>query len=357
MGHGTVHRTVHRPFTCQNRTTNYSMEKTLTLLITCSFAFPATAQPTLTFATNGPMLGTEYTLNYGNYVPPGSAGAMQAWDLSGLQSDSSDAVEMVAPSSTINGSAFTTATVAEVSSPVTTFYQVDANGIHFAGSDDGTSLIVNDPLPTHLPFPCTMGSSWTSPHAAMFEFDGNDVFRSGTISGAADGYGTLTMPWGTVPNVLRIHLTNIMQDSLVLFTMDYTYDSYLYYVAGQSYPIAELVTATIDMGFGMPDTVHFSRWTGALTMGTEAPGVVGGSMHAFPNPATDGVNIVVTEDFAADPTVTVLDAAGRVVHQQGLLVKSGNTAPLDMSMLAPGTYTLVIVDRKGLRATAQVVLR
>lgn len=332
------------------------MEKTLTLLIACTFAFTATAQPTLTFTTNAPVVGTQYTLNYGDYVPPGSAGAMQSWDLSGLQSDSTDALEMVAPSSTTNGSAFPTATVAELSSPVTTYYQVDANGIHFAGSDDGTSLIVNDPLPTYVPFPCTMGNSWSTPHAATFEFDGNDVFRSGTVSGEADGYGTLTMPWGTVPNALRIHLMNVMQDSLALFTMDYTYDSYLYYVAGQSYPIAELVTATIDMGFGQPQVVQFSRWTGELTLGTGATSLNDGVVRVYPNPATDGVNIVVTDDFAANPTVTVLDVAGRAVHQQGLVVASGNTAPLDLGALPPGTYTLVIVDRKGLRATAQVVL-
>lgn len=333
------------------------MKQTLTLFTTVAFAIGTHAQPTLTFATNAPAVGTQYTLNYGNYVGPGNAGAMQSWDLSGLLSDSTDALEMVAPSSTTNGSAFPTATVAELSSPVTTYYQVDANGIHFAGSDDGTSLIVNAPMPKYVAFPCTMGSTWSTPHSAEFEYDGEDVFRSGTVSGEADGYGTLTMPWGTVPNVLRIHLMNVMQDSLALFTMDYTYESYLYYVAGQSYPIAELVTATIDMGFGQPQVVQFSRWTGELTMGMDAPSLTDGIVRAYPNPTTDGVNIVVTDDFAANPAVTVLDAVGCAVHQQGLVVTSGNTAPLDLSGLTPGTYTLVIVDRKGLRATAQVVLR
>ncbi len=333
------------------------MKQTLTLLAAFAFALNAHAQPTLTFATNAPTVGTEYTLNYGNYVAPGNGGAVQTWDLSGLNSDSTDVLQMVAPSSTTNGSQFPNATVAELSSPVTTYYQVNASGILFAGSDDGTSLIVNAPMPKYVAFPCTMGSTWSTPHAAEFEYEGDPVFRSGTVSGEADGYGTLTMPWGTVSNVLRIHMLNVMRDSLDLFTMDYTYDSYLYYVAGQSYPIAELVNATIDLGFGTPQVVQFSRWTGELTTGIDAPSFANGDLNAYPNPTSDVVNIVVTADMGANPSVTILDAAGRVAHQERLMVVGGTTSPLDMDHLVPGIYTLVIMDAGGRRSMARVSLR
>ncbi len=341
---------------CANHEHKTPVKQTLTLLAASALALTAQAQPTLTFATNAPTVGTQYTLNYGPYAEPGSAGALQNWDLSGLASDSTDVLQLVAPSSTSNGSQFPNATVAELSDPVVTYYEVTPAGIFFAGSDDGTSLIVNAPMPKYVAFPCTMGSNWTTPHAAEFAWDGDPVFRSGTVSGEADGYGTLTMPWGTVPNVLRVHLVNVMQDSLSLFTMDYTYDSYLYYVAGQSFPIAELVTATIDFGFGSPQVVQFSRWTGEISTGMGAPSFAE-ELNAYPNPTSDVVNIVVSDDMAANPSVTVLDAAGRAVHQERLTVMSGSTARLDLSPLVPGVYTLVVVDANGLRASMQVSRR
>jgi hypothetical protein len=331
------------------------MKQLLTLLAATAFAMNAQAQPTLTFATNAPVIGTQYTLHYdGEYVDPGNAGAMQTWDLTGLSTDSIDVLELVAPSSTTNGDQFPDATVAELSSPVTTYYQVTPEGISFAGSDDGSSLIVNAPLPKYLAFPCTMGSSWSAPHAAEFTYDDNVVFRSGTVSGVVDGYGTAIMPWGTVQNVLRIHLQNVMQDSLALFTMDYTYDSYLYYVPGQSYPLAELVTATLDLGFGNPTVTQFCRWTGELSTDTEAPAFTKNDLNAYPNPTSDVVNIVLSAAKATAPSLTVLDAAGRAVHQERLLVTSSCTAQVDLRELVPGIYTLVVQNGDGSRATTQV---
>jgi hypothetical protein len=324
-----------------------SMKQIFTLLAAYAFALSAHAQPTLTFATNAPTIGTQYTLNYGNYVAPGNAGAMQNWDLSTLASDSMDVLQMVAPSSTPNGSQFLNATIAEISEPVITYYQISPGGIHFAGSDDGTSIIVNSPMPKYLQFPCTMGSSWTTSHASEFTYEGDPVFRSGVITCEADGYGTLTMPSGTIQNVLRIHMLNQLQDSMAMFTIDYTYDSYLYYIVGQSYPIAELVTGTIDMGFGAPTVVQFSRWTGDITTNIN---VIGGhELRVYPNPANDAVNVVLPDEVGADAIITITDASGRSVHQERLTTIGGNIARLALQHLVRGLYTLVITDGKGER--------
>lgn len=332
------------------------MKTILTLLSLGACALSTHAQPTLTQATNAPQAGTSFSFNYGPYVQPGSAGALQTWDLSALTTDSIVEAELVLASATPNGAQFPTADVAEVNDVVTTYYDVTSDGAYFAGSDDGTTVIPNTQMGKFLPFPCTFGSTWSSPQSATFTSEGTDVFRTGFATGEADGYGTLIMPWGTVTNVLRVHWVSELRDSTQFFNIDYTYDAYLYYVTGQSYPIAELVTATVDL-FGSPSTSQFSRWTGEITMGTDGPARSEGRMHAYPNPATDGINIVVTEDMGVNPSVLVLDAAGKLAHQQVLSVAVGSTAPVDLSALVPGTYTLVVVDRKGLRSTAQVVLR
>lgn len=333
------------------------MQHLLTLAAALAFTLTVQAQPTLTFATNAPVAGTAYTIERGPYVSPGNAGAMQSWDLSGLTSDSTAALQLVVPSSTTNGASFPTATVAEVSDPVTTYYRITADGIGFAGSDDGTSLIVNTPAPRYLAFPCSMGTTWSTPYAATFTYDGNAVFRSGTVSGEADGYGTLAMPWGTVQDVLRIHLMNVVQDSMELFTLDYTYDSYLYYRVGQSYPIAQLVTATIDVGFGQPQVEQFSRWAGEISTGIATPSTANGDLRLYPNPTSGEVTMDVPAGMEANTAVSVTDAAGRLVHQEQALAINGATARLDLRDLAPGLYTVQLTDGRGRRATARLSRR
>ncbi|HEX2616276.1 MAG TPA: T9SS type A sorting domain-containing protein [Flavobacteriales bacterium] len=333
------------------------MKQTSTLLAALALTLSVHAQPTLTFATNAPVIGTSYTLHYGSYVAPGNAGALQSWDLSGLSNDSTDVLQMVAPSTTTNGAQFPTATMAELSSPVTTYYQVSPDGIRFAGSDDGTSLIVNAPMARYLAFPCTMGSSWSTPHAATFTYDDMEVFRVGQVSCEADGYGTLTMPGSVEPNVLRIHMVNLLHDSLELFEMDYIYDSYLYYKVGQSFPIAELVTATIDIGFGTPQTTQFSRWTTELSTGITAPSITTSALHLFPNPTNDVVNVEVPARFGSTATASVVDASGRVMHQEQLTMNAGSTTRVDVRDLQPGIYTLLLTDGQGQRVAARLSKR
>ncbi|MBS1580659.1 MAG: T9SS type A sorting domain-containing protein [Bacteroidetes bacterium] len=330
------------------------MRYALTLAAALASILAVQAQPTLTLATNAPVAGTDYTIEHGPYVSPGNAGALQSWDLSGLTSDSTAALQLVLPSATTNGAQFPIATVAEVSAPVTSYYQVSADGIRFAGSDDGTSLIVNTPAPTYLAFPCSMGTTWSTPYAATFNYDGNDVFRSGTVTGEADGYGTVTMPWGPVQDVLRIHLMNVLQDSMELFTLEYTLDSYLFYRAGQSYPLVQLVTATIDMGFGQPQVEQFSRWADEISTGMAAPSVADQDLLLYPNPTSGEVDMRMPAGAGANATASILDAAGRVVHQERVPVSGGSTARLDLHDLAPGLYTVQLTDGQGACATARL---
>ena len=88
------------------------MKQILTL-----FAFgsvgSAIAQPTLTFAGNGPTQGTSYEWHFSDHIAPGTAGPGQVWDFSSLTTDSTEVVTLVDPATTTFGAQFPTATVAE----------------------------------------------------------------------------------------------------------------------------------------------------------------------------------------------------------------------------------------------------
>ncbi len=276
---------------------------------------------------------------------------MQTWDLSGLTIDSTDVIQIVAPSSTPNGDQFPNATIAATSNPVITYYQVTSDGVFFTGSDDGTSIIVNDPLPKYLAFPATMGSSWSTEFASEFTYEGDVVMRSGTVNCEVDGYGTLQMPFGTVQNVLRIHMMNEIEDVMDMFTIEYTYDSYLYYTPGQFYPIAELVTGTIDMGFGSPTVIQFSRWAGDITTDLATTSSPNDQLQVYPVPANDLVHIKDAGRIGEVVSATVIDAAGRVVLRSDLIVE--HIIPLDLQNVRPGLYTLYLTDRRGKRMTTR----
>ncbi len=64
-------------------------------------------------------------------------------------------------------------------------------------------------------------------------------------------------PDATYEIVLRIHWLENSLDETEFFEMTSVYDSYLYYIQGQSYPVAHTVSATITF-MGMDTEVQFT---------------------------------------------------------------------------------------------------
>jgi len=327
------------------------------LLAICSAALLATAasaQPTLTAATNTPLVGTSFAVNFGPYVQPGSAGPNRTWDLSTLSIDSSLTAQYINASNTPHSAQFPNATIAEVNDLVAQYYRVASDGIHFAGSDDGESVIVHAPQGTYLPFPCTFGTSWSSPQNATFLIEESEVIRTGTFTGQVDGYGTLVMPGGSIPNVLRVHWTHVLQDDLGFFAIDHTYDSYAYFVAGQAWPIAELLTSTIDFGGGT-QTSQFSRWSADLSTNIQARSPVQASV--FPNPTTGILNVTWPNDFGTRAAVSVVDMVGRSVMLGQYHLDANSTQAIDLQAFHSGTYELVILGENGKRTSTSFIIQ
>lgn len=61
----------------------------------------------------------------------------------------------------------------------------------------------------------------------------------------------------------------------------------------------------------------------------------------FPNPAE---NAITVKGFSGQATLEIYSIEGRLLQQHSV---SGNEAILDVSMLAPGTYTVNIIDQSG----------
>lgn len=331
------------------------MKHLIAIFTAGTIAFGTHAQPTFTATNHTPAPGTSYSINYGPYVLPGGAGTNQTWNLAALATDSSITVERVLPATTANGALFPTATVAEVSAAVTQYFRVAPDGIHFAGSDDGTSVIVHVPMGKYLPFPCTYGTVWNSPQHATFTYEGMTVTRTGTFSGNVDGHGTLIIPGATIPNVLRVRWTHTLQDVMGPMSINHLYDSYAFFKAGQAHPIAELVTATINMGGG-PITNQFSRWT-AASISTGINEQQGSTLGLYPNPASDEVTLTWPASFGAPSTVSVTDMAGRTVLHTYTIAMQSTSARIDIGSLFPGMYHVTLTSTNGQRTTTPLIVR
>ena len=327
-----------------------NVKTTITLLLAGIAALGAQAQPVLTHDSNAPVIGATYTMRYGDHVSPGAPGAQQTWDLSGLTTDSTSLVRILPVASTPNGNLFPNATYAEDDGGVITYFRSTPTGIQFAGSDDGEgTLITYSQMGRHLSFPCSFGSTWTDTEVGAFDLEDIHVDRSGTVTATADGYGTLVMPFGTIPNVLRVHWVNTGQDVMDLFTMNYTYDSYIYLTPGNQYPIAQLVTSSVAV-LGNTQTVQFSRWVGSLSTDVAAIAEVEDGLHVFPNPATDELRFEVPADMGHGIRATITDARGQMVRDEPV---TADSAPIDLRALHSGMYQLSLISPAGERRFAR----
>jgi hypothetical protein len=76
----------------------------------------------------------------------------------------------------------------------------------------------------------------------------------------------------------------------------------------------------------------------------------------YPNPAVDFTNINFTTPNAGKVTITLVDALGRLVHQQNITSKSGlNSLPVNTSSLRNGIY-MYTVEYNGKSMTRKLVV-
>lgn len=307
----------------------------IALALATTLAAASSAQPTLTQATNAFTIGQSRLLNYSPFAAAGNAGPAQTWDFASLAVDSSTTVQWVDPASTASGALFPMATIAE-QWDVTSFSEQTASGLYVHGTDEQGTVVALTDSRRALAWPFTYNDTWTDPYNGAYTVQGFDVTRTGTISGEADAYGTLVMPWGTVDDALRVHVTIAQSDASLFATLDQVIDSYQWFVVGEPWPVLEVVTSTIDSPLGT-FTTTYSLWLADAVTGIAAPPAAAEALSARPLPGGEG--------YALSRPVSgvLLDASGRVA------VPLNRQSVVDLAGLAPGLYTVRAEDGATLR--------
>lgn len=317
------------------------------------------AGQTLDRSNSAPVPGDSYTVQRGDYVIEGPSGTSQTWDHSDLSSLGPSTITYVTPASTGFASSFPGATVAQ---PITVFtgtyefYNASDTGLFELGSQSmGNTLFYNN-SELLIPFPCSYATTWTDDFSSTYDLSGQPAERTGTISGEADGTGTLIMPFGTVQNVIRVHITESFQsvlDGTPYF--DYSSDHYLYYRPGFHYPILGIYQ-TISSLSGTQQQLDYSQWVDGADVSVQDLLSNSIGIDVFPNPANEELSINFGSAGGA-VVFEVIDVHGRKVQEEVRSAVTGvDQQILDVSDLSSGVYHLVISSLNGDRGVRRFVV-
>ncbi|MCB0768625.1 MAG: hypothetical protein KDB95_15555, partial [Flavobacteriales bacterium] len=171
--------------------------RTLLLSLSLPLGGALLAQPTLTAANSVAAPGQDFPVSTGtSYVYEGGTGAGQTYGFWMLPASGNRTYSYLAPGVTPTSSMIPSATVLTTDGGSDTlFYGIGSTGLELRGERSalaGGAYAYTDPL-VELKLPCDYLDTWTDQMAASYVVSGFPVTRTGTISGVADGWGTLEL--------------------------------------------------------------------------------------------------------------------------------------------------------------------
>lgn len=330
------------------------MKKSLRLFFGASFLASAgvVAQPTLTAAGTNIVIGDQLIESNASYVSPGSAGANQTWNLSAMTTSSTATVNVVHPDSTANGASFPNANVAADRAGVVGYYNATGTSFENYGNFAGGITVPYTNPEDLLHFPFTYNDSYTDNFTATFVAGGSTVYRVGTCTVTADGYGTVTTPAGTYTNALRIHLVEAYQDSSNIFGTPYisTYnnDQYMWYDNNRHWAIASVFSYTTTLS----GTTQGGTFYGA-PVGIRSNAAFDGAVKVYPNPATAAIKVKVELEQNQRVELRLFNSLGEqvAIPVSARGVRGENVYQLDVSLYTEGIYFMQMWVNGTLSAT------
>lgn len=311
----------------------------LTFLISSLLIGSAFAQniPTLTQATAVPLIGTSYELYTSSsaLLNVAQGGANQVWDFSEV-SGSTVVVNYSSDANSSNPGVFPNCNLAEESSMVENYINTTSSSYSFVGQiSQGVQIEYTD-MAEVLKFPMTYGDQFTETLAGETEipFIGS-VQGGGTSEINADGHGELITSYGTISNVLRVHVTQELNLSVIGLV---TNDLYLWYDANNKVPLAQYTI------FNAPGAGQYVEVASVLTQTDLDPGttitsvasILKSNLKVFPNPVKNELNILEAE---IGKQVTILSVSGQVLKTQTI---KNTTEQINVSNLPQGLYMIKV---------------
>lgn len=329
------------------------MKKIQTVFVLIVSAATAWPQTVITFENHALKNGEDNPMSYCEYAEPGSAGSDISWDFSDLAFKKSFTGFLADPAQTELGQGFENANTELAEFGSRFYFHVDESNILQYGysSSDGRSQIKYNAPFIKMKYPFSFGQVYSG------SFNGNYLYngiQTGAINGSysveADAYGTLTLPGNSVfENTLRVRSEKTYTTTFSNSTQEVSVVTYRWYNQYHRYPLLVLTEYTTRTGDHVSTNYQAAFNNKAVTSLT-TPMITGSSL--YPNPVTTSLMLDFNATAAGKFSVSILDAAGKIVHSFNTEITQSGQTQLDLSSeiqgLQPGAYT-VIATGEGLQ--------
>ena len=277
-----------------------------------------------------------------------ASGANQNWDFSGLSPSASDPefyFKFLAPQNTPFGDRYPTADLAAINADSQfVFYTYDGQTLELIGAvaevpNFGNAFADYTNAETEERFPVTYNDSGSDDFAGMNVTSVASANFSGSVSGVADAYGTLILPSGTFPNVLRVKDERTYQVAGAPAEM-----STLYRYMSLDYPLWLLSIETFTNG-GDP-IIFYQDSPNLLTSTTFLETLT--PVEVFPNPLSSGQSLRVTCEDRVEQAFALYNATGQRISLTEPNRIAENTYQVNLPAAIPaGIYFLEIPFKNG----------
>lgn len=311
----------------------------------------------LTQANHAPANGDSYQMWRCDTVAPGSAGASQNWDFSGINTHSLFVLTYSSIAATYTD--YPAASIAVFSGTADiTYFDSDVNTLDFYGGNlsvgAGPTAVIAKLKYTSPAirgaYPMSFGTSSASAIAGSLTIT-SPLSTSGTFTGNSqvlvDGSGTLTLPGAgnTFTNVLRVVSSQTISFTTMIASGTVVQVTYDYFAPGIKSAQLSISTSTANTPLGNTTQTIVTRAKTAVANPTTSIANLNGdvsstSYNVYPNPATSNLNFSSSSDDVKQ--VSVFDITGKLLIKLNL---EEGKAKLDVSNLNEGLYLYTFSDK------------
>lgn len=323
-------------------------------IISCVWIASAIAQPVLS-DDDMPTAGTVYAYHDVAYLKPGPPGEGVRWDYTALPTGTIVPYQWTTSDVAPGAGAFPEhALVQSIPGEPARYYLETDTTLLFLGSYSDTALLRFDPPLRSVVFPTSIGMQWRDSGVVALTGSGRIAMRTVLHTVKADAWGTLSMPYGVVENVLRLRSEFVLTDPKYPEWPVRREVRYSWHSNQTPMPLLMMIERT-----GWPPPERILRWLDGSWREGEASLFQPIRLRVFPDPCDD----VATIDLpAARPDRTVLqliDGGGNVTKYWQVEFTSPETRRLvlPMSDVPSGHYTLAWVGTNGTLGTVRLERR
>ncbi len=266
------------------------------------------------------------------------SGPNQTWDMSNLSTTASTALY----DDPANGSASASnpdATVyVTLSGGIEYYYKVDATATALVGFEVPNQISVTfSDFKEFLRYPTNYGDSYTDTYKGQVISSGTTIDREGTLIVTCDGYGDLMLPYGTIPNVMKVTVIDNYEDAVGgIPWITYSDTLLFFYNQNTKKTVASFGKNTSSIAPNIYFTTYMDQKD--VVLNTKILDLADSPYSLYPNPAKDKITFENTSQNHVNISIT------NYLGQEIQNLNCANSQEIDLSKMAPGIYVLQCQD-------------